>query len=71
MDSIVRVTDIGISRQAPSDQPEFAAFLVHEGIDSIGVTPDSLARSLERVAAAEVAAAATVDDTETPEGTTS
>jgi pyruvate,water dikinase len=44
---------IGICGQAPSDYPEFAAFLVDEGIDSISVTPDSLARTIRRVAEAE------------------
>ncbi|CAL5872086.1 uncharacterized protein PFLUO_LOCUS6343 [Penicillium psychrofluorescens] len=32
---------IGICGQAPSDHPEFAAFLVNSGIDSISVSPDS------------------------------
>ncbi|MEZ6120114.1 MAG: putative PEP-binding protein [Pirellulaceae bacterium] len=31
---------IGICGQAPSDYPEFAQFLVEQGIDSISVTPD-------------------------------
>ncbi|HUS40643.1 MAG TPA: putative PEP-binding protein, partial [Pirellulales bacterium] len=31
---------IGICGQAPSDYPEFAQFLVEEGIDSISLTPD-------------------------------
>ncbi len=44
---------IGICGQGPSDYPEFAAFLVGEGIDSISVTPDAVARTIERVAAAE------------------
>ena len=44
---------IGICGQGPSDYPEFAAFLVGEGIDSISVTPDALARTIERVAEAE------------------
>lgn len=47
---------IGICGQAPSDYPEFAAFLVGEGIDSISVTPDALARTLTRVAEAEAMA---------------
>jgi pyruvate,water dikinase len=34
---------VGFCGQAPSDHPEFAAFLVEAGIDSISVTPDSLA----------------------------
>lgn len=44
---------VGICGQAPSDYPEFAAFLVEQGIDSISVTPDSLARTIQVVAAAE------------------
>jgi pyruvate,water dikinase len=34
---------IGICGQAPSDYPEFAQFLVDQGIDSISVNPDALA----------------------------
>jgi pyruvate,water dikinase len=33
---------IGICGQAPSDYPEFAEFLVREGIDSMSLPPDSL-----------------------------
>jgi pyruvate,water dikinase len=44
---------IGLCGQAPSDRPEFARFLVHAGIDSISVTPDSFARVKQHVAAAE------------------
>ncbi|HEX6199794.1 MAG TPA: phosphoenolpyruvate synthase [Thermoanaerobaculia bacterium] len=47
---------IGICGQAPSDYPEFAAFLVACGIDSISVTPDALVRTRLRVAEAEAAA---------------
>ena len=36
---------IGICGQAPSDYPEFAKFLVEEGIDSISLIPDSLIRT--------------------------
>jgi pyruvate,water dikinase len=31
---------IGICGQAPSDYPEFAQFLVEQGIDSISLNPD-------------------------------
>lgn len=36
---------IGICGQGPSDFPDFAAFLMELGIDSISVTPDSLFRT--------------------------
>ena len=38
-------TKIGICGQAPSDYPEFAKFLVEEGIDSISLTPDTLIKT--------------------------
>ncbi len=36
---------IGICGQAPSDYPEFAEFLVREGIDSMSLTPDSILKT--------------------------
>lgn len=33
---------VGICGQAPSDYPDFAKFLVQEGIDSISLTPDTV-----------------------------
>lgn len=36
---------VGICGQAPSDYPEFARFLVGEGIDSISLTPDTLVKT--------------------------
>ncbi len=44
---------IGLCGQAPSDNPEFARFLVARGIDSISVTPDAVLRVLQVIAAAE------------------
>ncbi len=40
---------VGICGQAPSDYPEFAAFLVDRGIDSISLNPDSLIRTKQRI----------------------
>ncbi|CAJ0702407.1 phosphoenolpyruvate synthase [Ralstonia wenshanensis] len=47
---------VGLCGQAPSDHPEFAAFLVECGIDSISVSPDSFIAVKRTVAAAESAA---------------
>ena len=44
---------IGICGQAPSDYPEFAKFLVEQGIDSISLNPDSVLKTLLVVADAE------------------
>ncbi|MDP3899737.1 MAG: phosphoenolpyruvate synthase [bacterium] len=38
-------TKIGICGQAPSDYPEFAQFLVEQGIDSISLTPDTVIKT--------------------------
>jgi len=35
-------TKVGICGQAPSDYPEFATFLIEQGIDSISLNPDSV-----------------------------
>ncbi|GAA1909083.1 phosphoenolpyruvate synthase [Streptomyces sodiiphilus] len=43
----------GLCGQRPSDDPEFARFLVEAGIDSLSVTPDSFLAVKENVAAAE------------------
>ncbi|MPZ50217.1 MAG: phosphoenolpyruvate synthase [Dehalococcoidia bacterium] len=40
---------VGICGQAPSDYPEFAAWLVELGIDSISLNPDSVLEVLKRV----------------------
>lgn len=37
---------VGICGQGPSDYPDFAEFLVEEGIDSISVTPDSFFKTV-------------------------
>ncbi len=39
-------TKVGICGQGPSDFPDFAEFLVKEGIGSISVTPDSVLKTL-------------------------
>jgi pyruvate,water dikinase len=44
---------VGICGQAPSDYPEFAAFLIQEGIDSISLNPDSVVATVKRVAEEE------------------
>lgn len=44
---------VGICGQAPSDHPEFAAFLVDCGIDSISLNPDSIIRASQHIAQAE------------------
>ncbi|HBJ86300.1 MAG TPA: hypothetical protein DDZ88_21040, partial [Verrucomicrobiales bacterium] len=36
---------IGICGQAPSDYPEFAQFLVEQGIDSISLNPDTVMKT--------------------------
>jgi len=46
-------TKVGICGQAPSDYPDFAAFLVEEGIDSISLNPDSVIEVKKRVAEVE------------------
>ena len=40
---------VGICGQAPSDYPEFAAFLVEKGIDTISLNPDAVLRTKRRV----------------------
>ncbi len=46
---------IGICGQAPSDYPEFAAFLIDCGIDSISLNPDAVLATTTRVADYEAA----------------
>ena len=40
---------VGICGQGPSDFPDFAAFLVEEGIDTISVTPDSFLKTVRAI----------------------
>jgi pyruvate, water dikinase len=49
---------IGICGQAPSDYPDFAAWLVERGIDSIALNPDTAIRTALRVAEVEARSAA-------------
>ena len=44
---------VGLCGQAPSDYPEFARFLVAEGITSISFTPDALFAGIENIKQAE------------------
>lgn len=44
---------IGICGQAPSDYPEFAQFLVEQGIDSMSLNPDSVLKTILMVAEVE------------------
>lgn len=44
---------IGLCGQAPSDFPEFAQFLVDQGIDSISFNPDALLKGIENINYAE------------------
>lgn len=44
---------IGICGQAPSDYPEFARFLVEQGINSISLNPDSVLKTILEIAEAE------------------
>jgi pyruvate,water dikinase len=44
---------IGICGQGPSDLPDFAEFLVREGIESMSLNPDSVVKTVEHVAEIE------------------
>lgn len=46
---------VGICGQAPSDYPEFAAFLVEHGIDSISLSSDALVETLHKIVEIEEA----------------
>lgn len=43
----------GICGAAPSDYPDFAQFLVEEGIDSISITPDAIVKTCLAIAKIE------------------
>jgi pyruvate,water dikinase len=45
---------VGLCGQAPTDSPEFAEFLVKEGIDSMSLAPDTIVKTT--IAAAEIEA---------------
>lgn len=46
-------TKIGLCGQAPSDYPEFAQFLVENGINSISFSPDALIAGIKNINTAE------------------
>lgn len=43
----------GLCGQAPSDYPEYAKFLVKNGINSISFNPDALVKGIENILEAE------------------
>jgi pyruvate,water dikinase len=45
---------VGLCGQAPSDFPEYAQFLVEQGIDSISFNPDALLKGIENINIAEM-----------------
>jgi hypothetical protein len=46
---------IGIGGQAPSDYPDFAQFLVEQGIDSISLNPDTVMKTMLAILEKETA----------------
>ena len=40
---------IGICGQAPSDYPEFAEFLVEQGIESVSLNPDTIIKTTQKI----------------------
>jgi pyruvate,water dikinase len=44
---------VGICGQGPSDHPDFAQFLVEQGIDSVSVTPDSVIKTIKAIHSVE------------------
>lgn len=59
---------VRLAREAGAEcvVPDFAAFLVEQGIDSISLNPDSLLRTIGRIAEAEAAAPPRAQPAETP-----
>lgn len=53
---------VGICGQAPSDFPEFARFLVENGIDSLSLNPDAVLRTTKMILEMEGAAQPNVRD---------
>lgn len=49
---------VGICGQAPSDYPDFTAFLVERGIDSVSLSPDALVKTTLRILEVEARLAA-------------
>lgn len=60
---------VGICGQAPSDYPDFAAFLVEAGIDSISLSPDAIVSTRMRIHEVEEALMKGVTTTRSPEET--
>jgi pyruvate,water dikinase len=44
---------VGICGQGPSDFPDFAQFLIEQGIDSISLTPDSVIKTIKAITSFE------------------
>ncbi|MGE3507724.1 MAG: phosphoenolpyruvate synthase [Vicinamibacterales bacterium] len=57
---------IGICGQAPSDYPEFAQFLVEQGIDSISLNPDTVLKTTLAILETEASANASKRGTPSP-----
>ncbi len=57
---------IGICGQAPSDYPDFAQFLVEQGIDSISLTPDTVLKTTLAIVEKEKALGAASPRTSSP-----
>lgn len=53
-----KAVPVGICGQAPSDHPDFAAFLVEAGIDTLSVLPDSVPDTIRTIAEVERRASA-------------